>query len=142
MAGGDLRALPRLAPDARISAEVPLGGTALLPRAVRYLDGAARTAHGRAAAELLGGAERDPFAAARLLALARRHPELAGLVPEPVLASAGDGGSPVALRELATRVAVVARRPHLAPGPTPRLAPWVADGGHAEASQPSVATLL
>ncbi|WEV26376.1 hypothetical protein OYE22_15105 [Streptomyces sp. 71268] len=150
VAGGDLRALryalPRLAPDARISAEVPSvvrRWPALLPRAVRYLDGAARSAHGRAVvAELLGGAERDPFAAARLLALTGRHAELAALVPGAVLAMAGDDGSPAALRELATRVAVVDRRAHLAPEPTPRLRAWVADGGHAGASQPSVATLL
>ncbi|MFE6775672.1 hypothetical protein [Streptomyces sp. NPDC057702] len=139
-------ALPRLPPDPRASREVPAAvrkWPALLPRAVMYLNRAVDTTDGRAAvAELLDGVGRDRYAAARLLALASRYAEVADLVPDAVLELAADDLSPVGLRELATRVAVLARRPHLAPDPTPRLRPWLSAGGHAGDSPPSVDTLL
>ncbi|MEU2558393.1 hypothetical protein ABZ626_03460 [Streptomyces longispororuber] len=148
LADGDVQALryalPRTPPDDTVSRTL-VGAVrshpGLLPRAAHYLDRAASSPSGRAAAEdLLRTAEPDAFTAARLLPLVARHPGLVPVVPDALLAVAeGSGIGP--LRELAFRLAVARGRRH-SPPPTPRMRAWLAQGACPHSQLPDVDTLL
>ncbi|GHC60683.1 hypothetical protein [Streptomyces flavofungini] len=137
-------ALPRTPPDEAVSRTL-VGAVrdrpVLLPRAVHYLDLAAGTAAGRAAAqELLRTAAADAFTAARVLALAGRHPDLAAEVPDALLAVAYDSGF-VPLCELAFRVDVSRGRGDRPP-PSTRMRDLRTADGLSPRQQPQVSTLL
>ncbi|MGW2332127.1 hypothetical protein ACWC5C_41115 [Streptomyces sp. NPDC001700] len=138
-------ALARIEPDPEVSRSIPgivRACPGLLPRAVQYLDRAAATSAGyEAARELLETAGSDVFVAARLLALAGRHQELASGVPDSVLALAADCGIS-GVRALAARVAVCSGRRRMLPKPPPRLLRWISQGADIRHDPPSVATLL
>lgn len=137
-------ALPRTAPDEAVSRTL-VGAVrdrpVLLPRAAHYLDRAAGTSAGRAAAtELLHTAAADAFTAARLLALAGRHRDLAAEVPDALLAVAYDSGF-VPLRELAFRVDVSRGGREVRP-PSSRMRDLLSPDALSGRQQPQVTTLL
>ncbi|MFH9068398.1 hypothetical protein [Streptomyces alboflavus] len=148
LANGDVKALryglSRSPPDERVTRTLVAAvqnRPALLPRAVHYLDRAAHTPVGQAATkELLHTVEADAFTAARLLALAARHPELAPEVPAEMLAAADNSGI-APLLELAFRVDVLRGRLRARP-PTSRMREWLASGAHPHHQLPQVTTLL
>lgn len=146
---GDIRALrfslPRLSPSDSVSRTIPSAVRAfpgLLPRAVEYLDRAMGTSAGRVTVlQLLERAEVDSFVAARLLALACRHPHLADSVPDSLLISVDRCGID-GVQALAVRVATMTGRKHLVSPPPPRLAAWLSSGDDFRRDPPSVVTLL
>lgn len=148
LADGDVRvlrfALSRTPPDDTVSRTLVSAvrdRPGLLPRAVHYLDRAAHSPLGQAAAkELLRASEPDAFAAARLLPLAARHPGLAPAVPD-TLTAAGTRSEFVPLRELAFRVDALRGQQHTPP-PTPRMRCWLAQGASPHSYLPHVTTLL
>ncbi|QKW06323.1 hypothetical protein HUT18_07815 [Streptomyces sp. NA04227] len=148
LASGDVTALryalPRTPPDDTVSATVvgaALGRPVLLPRVVHYLDRAVGTPGGQAAAqELLRSTEPDAFTAARLLALAGRHPLLARAASQELLAVA-DGSGFTPLRELAFRVDALRGNPHRLP-PTSRMRDWLITDSRDRSQLPPVTTLL
>ncbi|AJT68690.1 hypothetical protein T261_7088 [Streptomyces lydicus] len=146
---GDVRslkyAMARAEPDAQISrgiAGIVRTWPVLLPRAAQYLDRAVSTSAGRKAArKLIEAVHTDLFAAARILALAGRHQELASCVPDGLLALTVDCGIS-GLRALAARVAICSGRRRLMPEPPSRLLRWISQGADIRSYPPSVATLL
>ncbi|MEU5192640.1 hypothetical protein AB0G86_01065 [Streptomyces scabiei] len=148
LASGDVTALryalSRTPPDTTVSltlVDAVHERPVLLPRAAHYLDHAVYTPAGQAAAKrLLQTTEADMFTAARLLALAGRHPELVGEVPDELLAVAGRSGF-TPLREMAFRVSVLRDHHHMCP-PTLRMENWLCVSGFARRQRPQVSTLL
>ncbi|WOT36817.1 hypothetical protein [Streptomyces coeruleorubidus] len=137
-------ALARTPPDKTVSrdlVEAVRERPVLLPRAAHYLDRAMYTSTGQAAAKrLLSTAKTDTFTAARLLALAGRHPKLAADVPDELLAVADSSGFRP-LRELAFRVSVLRDQQHMCP-PSSRMEDWLRISGFARRRRPQVSTLL
>jgi hypothetical protein len=137
-------ALARTPPDRTVSrdlVEAVRERPVLLPRAAHYLDRAMYTSTGQAAAKrLLSTAKTDTFTAARLLALAGRHPKLAADVPDELLAVADSSGFRP-LRELAFRVGVLRDQQHVCP-PSSRMEDWLRISGFARRRRPQVSTLL
>ncbi|MGA5223680.1 hypothetical protein [Streptomyces koyangensis] len=144
-------ALLRAVPDPGITTALPdlvSRHPALLPRAVRYLDGATGS-HGVSGtfAALWQWAAPEtpekeaPFRCGRLLALAARHEELARRVPQPLLDTCRR--SPVTgLRELAERVTVSAHGPGAVAEPSSRVRDWVRRGAAVQDRPPRTTTYL
>ncbi|MFD8396000.1 hypothetical protein ACFV2N_44120 [Streptomyces sp. NPDC059680] len=137
-------ALSRTPPDRTVSltlVDAVRDRPVLLPRAAHYLDRAAQTPEGQAAAKrLLHTAETDAFAAARLLALTGRRPELVSEVPDGLLAVAARSGF-VSLRELAFQIEVLRHHRDARP-PTSRMRDWLRADGFLRRQRPQVSTLL